>query len=229
MTYRQLTPPRTKDALVSAAALLSAYGLLAIQALGLAKLSLDKGVVLGALPFMLIIALGLPTWLLVRYLRKQNIETGFTSLSKRGWHLLWQTPVTIIAAGAATAFVASILGMENGERSSTLTSAGESGQTLPILLVLLAYLLLGPFLEELVFRRILMGYFDTLMPAALSVLFSSLLFGLVHVFPPAILFTTFLGISCALITRWHGTLWAGFIVHMLNNLVVGLLVFGIAG
>ena len=166
---------------MSVAALLSAYGLLAVQALGLAKLSLDKGVVLGALPFMLIIALGLPTWLLVRYLRKQNIETGFTSLSKRGWHLLWQTPVTIIAAGAATAFVASILGMENGERSSTLTSAGESGQTLPILLVLLAYLLLGPFLEELVFRRVLMGYFDTLMPAALSVLFSSLLFGLVHV------------------------------------------------
>lgn len=69
---------------MSVAALLSAYGLLAIQALGLAKLSLDKGVVLGALPFMLIIALGLPTWLLVRYLRKQNIETGFTSLSKRG-------------------------------------------------------------------------------------------------------------------------------------------------
>ena len=59
---------------MSVAALLSAYGLLAVQALGLAKLSLDKGVVLGALPFMFIIALGLPTWLLVLYLRKQNID-----------------------------------------------------------------------------------------------------------------------------------------------------------
>lgn len=96
------------------------------------------------------------------------------------------------------------------------------GRALPIIVALAAYLIVGPFLEELVFRRILMGYFDTVMPAALSVILSSVIFGLAHVSPPAILYTTFFGSGCALATRWHGTLWAGLIAHVANNALVQL-------
>ena len=83
-------------------------------------------------------------------------------------------------------------------------------------------MLVGPFLEELIFRRVLMGYFDTVMPGVLSVILSSVIFGLVHMSPPAILYTTFFGLGCALATRWHGTLWAGLIAHIANNALIQL-------
>ena len=85
-------------------------------------------------------------------------------------------------------------------------------------------MLIGPFLEELVFRRLLMGYLGTVMPAAASVLLTSLVFGLVHIAPPAIVYTFFAGIAFALVTRWHRSLWAGFILHMCNNILVQLIV-----
>lgn len=45
-----------------------------------------------------------------------------------------------------------------------------------------------------------------------------------HVSPPVILFNTFMGIGYAVLTRWHGTLWAGLIAHILNNALVELLI-----
>ncbi|GAB3077346.1 CPBP family intramembrane glutamic endopeptidase [Corynebacterium aquatimens] len=79
-------------------------------------------------------------------------------------------------------------------------------------------MLLGPFFEELVFRRLLMSYFNTVEPAVLSVLLSSLTFGLAHVFPSVILYATLFGLGCALVTRRHKSLWAGLILHLVNNL-----------
>ncbi|MDK8624788.1 CPBP family glutamic-type intramembrane protease [Corynebacterium appendicis] len=49
-----------------------------------------------------------------------------------------------------------------------------------------------------------------------------------HIAPPAIVYTFFVGLAFALVTRWHRSLWAGFILHMCNNILVQLLVFSIA-
>nr|VDG63920.1 CAAX amino terminal membrane protease family protein [Streptococcus thermophilus] len=221
LTWQTLAPPRDKDALVAVAAILSMYALLIGQAVGLWKLQVGRSVLIVALPFMMVIALGLPAWLLLRYMRNRGIETGFLPLGRRGWHLLWQVPAIIIGSGSAAAFLGPLLGLDNAEGTSAMEEAGV-GRALPIIVALAAYLIVGPFLEELVFHRILMGYFDTVMPAALSVILSSVLFGLAHVSPPAILYTTFFGIGCALATRWHGTLWAGLIAHVANNALVQL-------
>ncbi|WP_367657543.1 CPBP family glutamic-type intramembrane protease [Corynebacterium sp. P4-C1] len=45
-----------------------------------------------------------------------------------------------------------------------------------------------------------------------------------HLSPPAIVYTFFAGLTMALVTRWHHSLWAGFILHMLNNLLVNVIV-----
>ena len=62
------------------------------------------------------------------------------------------------------------------------------------------------------------------MPAASSVLFSSLVFGLAHVAPAAIVYTLFASLSFALVTRWHRSLWAGVILHICNNVLVQIMV-----
>ena len=88
---------------------------------------------------------------------------------------------------------------------------------------LACYLLLAPLAEEIVFRRLLMGYLDRRVPAFASVVLSSLLFGVAHIAPPVMVYATFLGMGCALVTRFHDSLRAGFIVHLVNNVAVQLI------
>lgn len=225
MSEKELDPlsirPQLKDMLVGVAAMVSVYALLIGAAFGLKGLDLGN-LVTKLLPVLLILALVIPAIALVVYMKRRGLPLGFRPLGRRGWHLLWQVPLAIVAAAACTSIVAPLLGLESREQS---TPAG-SGTTL-VFFTLSAYLLIGPFLEELVFRRLIMGYLDTVMPAAASVLLTSLVFGLMHIAPPAIIYTFFGGLMNALVTRWHRSLWAGFILHMCNNILVQLLVFAL--
>lgn len=206
------------DAAVGLGAIVSTDALL----VGLVYLCLKSDVggaeILAWLPVLLVVAIAVPTAGVLAYLKRRGIPLGFAPLGAKGWHLLWQVPCAIALAGACAAVVGPLLGIEPKGASSTSEGGG-----IFMVLSLAAYLLLAPFLEEIVFRRILLGYFETRMPAAMSVVLSSLIFGALHVAPPVIVYATFLGIGCALATRWHQSLWAGLIVHMCNNVLVQLI------
>lgn len=222
MNNRELDPlsirPQLKDMLVGMVAIVAVDALLIGSAFGLKGLDLG-GMVRTLLPVLVILALAIPTVALVVYMKRRGLPLGFRPLGRRGWHLLWQVPLAIVAAAACTSIVAPLLSVESSDPSSPV-GAGSAF----VLFTLGAYLLIGPFLEELVFRRLLMGYLDTVMPAAASVLLTSLVFGLMHIAPAAIVYTFFAGLAFALVTRWHRSLWAGFILHMCNNILVQLIV-----
>lgn len=220
-----LTPPTGKDALVAFGANLAVYALLGLQGLVLIKAEVPRTVAVVALPVAILISLLVPTWLLIRYMRQRGLELGFTSLGKQGWHLLWRIPALIIASGIATGAVAPLLGLEPGEDTSAESIAGEATNALPILLVIAGYLVLGPFIEEIVFRRVLLGYFDTLMVPSLSMLLSAFIFGVCHVVPQAILYTFFFGLGLAWLARLHRGITGSFIAHLVNNAVASVGVF----
>ena len=210
--------PQLKDMLVGITAMLAVYMLLIGSAFGLKDVGGGTSIKV-LMPVLIVLALIIPAIALVTYLKRRGLPLGFRPLGTRGWHLVWQVPAGIVGAAVCTSIVGTLLGMEPGRRSD---SYGE-GTTL-VLFTLGAYLLIGPFLEEVVFRRLIMGYLDRLMPAAASVLLSSLAFGLAHIAPAAMIYTFFAGLSFALVTRWHRSLWAGFILHMCNNLLVQMMV-----
>lgn len=224
MDIRKLDPlsirPQLKDMLVGMGAMVAVYALLIGSAFGLSGLDLGD-MVEPLLPVLIILSLVIPTIFLVVYLKRRGLPLGFRPLGKRGWHLLWQVPLAIIAAALCTGLLSSLLHVES-KGPSAPSGAGD----MLVLFTFAAYLLIGPFLEELVFRRLLMGYLDTLLPAFSSVLLTSLVFGLMHIAPPVVIYTFFGGLAMALLTRWHRSLWAGFILHMCNNTLVQLLVFG---
>lgn len=226
MDLRKLDPlsirPQLKDMLVGLGAMVAVYALLIGSAFGLSGLDLGD-MVKPLLPVLIILSLVIPTIFLVVYLKRRGLPLGFRPLGKRGWHLLWQVPLAIIAAALCTGLLSSLLHVES-KGPSAPAGAGD----MLVLFTFAAYLLIGPFLEELVFRRLLMGYLDTLLPAFSSVLLTSLVFGLMHIAPPVVIYTFFGGLTMALLTRWHRSLWAGFILHMCNNTLVQLLVLGIA-
>lgn len=221
----ELTPPRGRDALVAAAALAAGYLLLISLGWVLIQVQPPREVAVVALPLAIVFSLGAPTWFLVRYMRRRGLELGFTPLGKNGWHLLWRIPALIVAAGLATGVVAPLLGLEPSPDTTAESIAGEATSSIPILLTIAGYLVLGPFIEELVFRRVLLNYFDTRMPRWGSILLTSALFGAVHVVPQAIVYTFFFGVGLALLARLHRGITGSFIAHLANNTVASLGVF----
>ena len=218
--------PTLRDALVAAAAMASMDVLLIGQGLILLRAGAPRAVALTVLPVAVVVALAVPAVWLVRHMRRRGLELGFARLGRRGWHLLWRAPAVVFGSAAATALVAPLFGIEPGGDSTGEVLARDADSAAPVLLLLAGYLILGPFIEEIVFRRVLMNYFDTLMPAAASVLATSAIFGVAHIAPPAIVFTFFSGIGLALVARFHGTITASFIVHVVNNLLASAAVIG---
>lgn len=218
--------PALRDALVALAAMAIMYALLAGQGLLLVHANVSRTVAISMLPLAVLIAIVVPLVLLIRYMKSRGLELGFTRLGSRGWHVLWQVPAVIVGAAASSAIVGSLIGMEPGGGSTADDLAKDAGSVAPVLILLAGYLLLGPVIEEIVFRRVLMGYFDTLMPAAASVLLTSAVFAAAHIAPPVIVYTFFCGIGLALVARFHGSITASFIVHVANNFAASAAVIG---
>lgn len=218
MTERRTnSAPTLRDVAVAAAAMAAVYILLLAQGLVLLRAELPRPVALTALPVIILISLLVPTVLLIRYMRRHGLEIGFTRLGRRGWHVLWQAPAVVVGSAALTAFVGPLLGLAPDGESTDDVLARNVDSAAPVLLLLAGYLLLGPFIEEIVFRRVLLGYFDTVMPPVGSVLLSSAIFGAAHIAPPAMVYTFFCGIGLALVARFHGNITSSFIVHVANN------------
>lgn len=209
---------RLKDALIGIVAISAMDVLLVVTVFVMMKSGLAAGGLGTIMPAALALSVAVPTAALVYYLKHRGIGLGFLPLGRRGWHLLWQVPLVILAAGVAAAIVGPLLGISPSDNTSVA-----DGRGVMVVVSLACYLLLAPLAEEIVFRRLLMGYLDRSVPAFASVILSSLLFGVAHIAPPVIVYATFLGMGCALVTRFHNSLRAGFIVHLVNNVVVQLI------
>lgn len=209
---------RLKDALIGIVAVIAMDVLLVTTVFVMMKAGLTTGGLGTIMPIALVLSVVVPTAGLVYYLKRRGISLGFLPLGRRGWHLLWQVPLAIFVAGVAAAIVGPLFGLSPSEN----TSAAD-GRGVMVVVSLACYLFLAPLIEEIVFRRLLMGYLDRSVPAIASVLFSSVLFGAAHIAPPVIVYATFLGMGCALVTRFHNSLRAGFILHLANNLTVQLI------
>lgn len=209
---------RLKDALIGIAAIIAMDVLLVVTVFVMMKAGLATRGLGTILPAGLALSVVVPTAALVYYLKRRGISLGFLPLGRRGWHLLWQVPLAILVAGIAAAIVGPLMGISPSEN----TSAAD-GRGVMVVVSLACYLLLAPLVEEIVFRRLLMGYLDRSVPAFASVILSSLIFGLAHIAPPVMVYATFIGMGCALVTRFHNSLRAGFVLHLVNNVVVQLI------
>lgn len=174
-------------------------------------------------------------WLLCRHRGWGWRDLGFTPLRRGGRQLLWQIPGMLLLMGIATALLAgSLLGLSPAEESTSKATAHQAGDS-ALLVVLLAYLVAGPLLEEVMLRGFTMRWLDRVLHrftgrgwlvAGLSTFLSSLLFAVIHLSPPVMVWTFFLGIGCALLTRHHRSLWAGFLLHLVNNALASSVLIG---
>ncbi|HAT6531732.1 TPA: CPBP family intramembrane metalloprotease, partial [Corynebacterium striatum] len=86
--------------------------------------------------------------------------------------------------------------------------------------VIIGSVIAMPFLEEVVFRRVLLDWLQQHTPAWEAGLISVLAFAGAHIAPPLMIYALFLGASLTLARFWFKTTKASFLIHAFNNLVV---------
>ena len=95
-------------------------------------------------------------------------------------------------------------------------------EPLPILLYFLSSVILPAFVEEMVFR----GYIlHLLLPhgKTFAIMVSAVLFGLMHLYLPQLLYATAAGVLIGYFVVRSGSLWIGIFIHALNNLFAFLM------
>lgn len=155
-------------------------------------------------------------------------DLGFHPLRHTRKYLFWQVPAIIAANFALLGLIlmtplASTGGREDIANTLNLGPIGFS-------LSIFAISIVAPIMEEIYYRRFIMGYLDQkLLPRMqahtaiiCSTLISSVLFALMHGVPMAMITAFFLGTCAAALIRWHQSLWASVALHIANNTVVSL-------
>ena len=109
--------------------------------------------------------------------------------------------------------------------SESLTSFEETWQRSEneaYLWLFLSVSILGPIVEEVLFRGLIYTYAERLLGSVPAIFLSSLLFGLWHQEPVQCVYTTLLGIALAIIYRHYRSLKFPILIHILNNFLSSL-------
>jgi membrane protease YdiL (CAAX protease family) len=155
-------------------------------------------------------------------LRRGVPEPGNTA---HAWIYLGAFAVFYLAVMAAT-WIAMLLPflrdvMAVGADELLITQVVRALTATPALIVgaLLVLGVLGPVVEELVFRGLLYGWLRGFLPFALVAILTSALFGLVHGEWAHVIVAGILGLALAFIRERSGSLWPAIVAHAVNNLV----------
>ncbi|WP_246018514.1 CPBP family intramembrane glutamic endopeptidase [Arthrobacter crusticola] len=161
-------------------------------------------------------------------------DLGFRRPTRRMFHLLWQIPVSMLAAGALQGlFLAALapLGVDTSSAGSSDDTLTEAITGVPAAVFVIAFIVIAvltPLWEEVLFRgAFLSGFLRRFRPSA-AILLSAALFAAVHLVLLTFAYLFALGVALALLQRFHRNLWAPVLLHAANNAVVTLVAFSVA-
>lgn len=156
-------------------------------------------------------------------------KMGDFSNQFRLWKIKWidwkgiLTYFGIMIAGSVAFGLVSIL--TNGEKVTSANQQSLQDMATPTMLpgLLVLILIVGPIIEELIFRGAIMGYLLKERPAWVRISTSGVMFGLFHMIGTTSVLPfmqyMFMGIVLAFIFWRKGKIQMSIIVHFLNNLL----------
>ncbi len=161
-------------------------------------------------------------------------DVGFRRPTRRMFHLLWQIPVSMLAAGVLQGlFLTALapLGVDTSSAGSSDDPLSDVVTGVPAPVFVVAFIVIAvltPLWEEVLFRgAFLSGFLRRFRPSAAIVL-SAALFAAVHLVLLTFVYLFALGVALALLQRFHRNLWAPVLLHAANNAVVTLVAFSVA-
>lgn len=122
--------------------------------------------------------------------------------------------VSIVVGTVVTAALAPLMGQPTNNAKEILSVGSD-----PLFLALIAFTvcLLGPLVEELVFRGMLLGWLSRRLPGAVAIVISALVFAGLHFIPTLLPFLFILGITTGLIRWYTGSTLNSLVVHVCQN------------
>lgn len=168
----------------------------------------------------ILVTLIIVKWFFTRYYR-YHPEDKNRALTSRNWQWMLLGFVGMIIINAATVPFMQTTGNQNVDGLTALF------KYLGVFMVIYA-LILGPILEELVFRGFIMNHFF-IGQRILSPLFSAILFGIVHGYTDPIYFLSkaLLGLVLALIYQKTNNLKSDITLHIANNSLIPIILSGL--
>ena len=86
-----------------------------------------------------------------------------------------------------------------------------------VILGFLAIVVIGPLMEELLFRGLILYELDKHINTYIAIIIQAVLFGLVHLNFYQLTYTVLIGIILGLAYVWLKSIWAPIIIHVVNN------------
>ncbi len=108
---------------------------------------------------------------------------------------------------------------------NTVLEVSDQILSLPVWQIVLSFGILGPFIEEIVFRGVILQSYQRTGRILASILLSSFLFGLIHMNFNQFAYGAVMGVMFALLFEATGSVLASFIAHAIFNTTEALLMF----
>lgn len=139
-----------------------------------------------------------------------------------GWRpprrgMFWQIPVAYIGIILLSALLVSLIA-EPGEQANP-AAAGLRFGAAPLIGLFVTLAVVGPFVEEAIFRRFLLGFLESRVGFVAALLIQAALFAVLHIIPAAMVMTFILAVVAGLLVRHHRSLVPAVFLHVLNNAI----------
>lgn len=165
-------------------------------------------------------------------LRRSEEELSFEEEERPTFGLSLFFKITVITLGLGGLSQWWLIGVSEFLSEENVLGMGESLQsfnetwneisTESYLWMILSIGILGPVVEELVFRGIQFSLAKRIRRGWFPILFTSLAFGIWHGEPVQVVYTAITGIGIAIVMEATGTLWIPVYMHILNNVFSSL-------
>lgn len=158
---------------------------------------------------------------------KPRKDENHKTIVPKGYNWIVYTIMTLGMAKIADIWftIANILATQNQAISDSFESFDETWATVdqePYFWVFLSVVLLGPLVEEFIFRGIVYNYMDRFGGVLFAIIFSGVAFGIWHGELVQMVYTGFMGIVLAIVYRYTKSLWVVSYMHILNNFLTTL-------
>ncbi len=92
-----------------------------------------------------------------------------------------------------------------------------------IILAILGVGIIGPIIEEIIFRGLIFNELKNIMPVSVVIIAQGILFGLCHFNLMQSIYAIFMGIMLGVVYAWIKNIWIPIFIHIVNNIFMILL------